>query len=155
MEIIVKKRTKLGTERQKLSVSERSSLTEKKQELETQLNDESTKHLLQDKGRIEQQLQSINQKLGSDESLIVKGKEKDSLVKQKKELEAKLRNTIDPLTRRWVKPGDPDWERAIQAGTNATEPQVTQLVEHYRDISTRLEPDDPLAGSIETIVTSA
>lgn len=153
MEIVVKRgRPPKQVSRQKLSVAERTDLLGRKEEIESQLSDASTSHIIRDKGSLQRNLEVLNQKLQSDSSLEAKGKEKDSLAKQKIELEKTLRDKIDPLTQQFIKPGHPDYDRAVQAAMNASDPSISRVVETYKDVSLRLEPNDPSSGSIEKVL---
>lgn len=154
MEIVVKRGRPVSKQvsRQKLSVAERTDLLGRKEEIESQLQDASTSHIIRDKGSLQRNLEIINNKLQEDSSLEATGREKDKLVKQKEELERTLKNKIDPITQQFIKPGHPDYDRAVQAAIEASDPSISRVAEVYKDVSLRIEPNDPTSGSIEKVL---
>ena len=141
-----------GPEGQKLSVAERQDRLSKKEELENQLTDPNSQHLIQNRSGLQAQLNKINEDLQKDESNQAKGTQKDRAVKRIKELDAQIRKIVNPVVCQQVKPGTDEYEAAIKAGMEASEPEVTKLVEERQNLKRFVEPDDPNSGSLETIV---
>lgn len=136
----------------KMSVAERESLIEQNRHREDQL-DKSLSHMIQDSGSLKSQLDRTSAVLDKDEDLEAKGREKDRLVSRRKEIADELTKRVPPLWLQKAKPGSAEYSRAIDAGVKANEPIVGKLYDEYKDVSRRLDPDNPSAGSIGEVIS--
>ena len=156
MDIIVRKRGKSYTPSKfkgKMSVGERQALKEKQMDLEAQLKDISADTALHDKPGVVRQLGRIKEMLAEDEDKSAKGSERGRLEAQKKELEEYIRLNVPPLSLQNARPGTPEYDEAVRWGMKASSPEVVQKCERYKDICRRLDPTDPSAGSVDTLVS--
>lgn len=154
MEIVVRKRGgrsfKHGSG--KLSVSERQALQDKKADLEAQLQDISYSNI-QDKENLQEQLKRTKDLLVQDEDKTAKGSERGKLEGRKKELEEYIRLHVPPMKLQQAKPGSPEYDEAVRWGIRASQPDVVQKCEEYKNVCRRLEPTDPNAGDVEILVS--
>lgn len=153
MQVIIKKRGR-PVESKKMSPSERADSLSKVKELEEQIRDPESSHMLQIKPVLLENQKIIKEKLDMDSELAAKGKEKDRLVKEREVYEKKIKEEIDPIVQKFIKPGHPDYVKALDASWRATEPEVTNLIHKYRDIDLRIEPDDPNSGSLNKALSA-
>lgn len=149
MHIIVKKN---GPESRKLSHSEKQDLMQRKEELESQLGSKESEHLLQDRGKLKDNLDKVKDQLESDEDNRARGAQKDVTVTRIKELDEQIQHQVNPIVCKQVNAGTAEYEKAIEAAWEASEPAVTALVDERRNLKRFLDPENPDAGSLESIV---
>lgn len=88
--------------------------------------------------------------LGRDEELIAKGDEKDRIHARIKELEAKLREHMPNKNEMWRRLGTDDSNSAVQKNLYFHQ-KFSREIHELINLKRRLEPNDPLAGSLERI----
>jgi len=156
VEIIVRKRgnyTPSKNGRSKMSESERRDLKVKEQDLEASINDESFKSVVQDQKVVHDNLKRVKTLLAADDDLTAKGKERGRLESEKKRLEDYIKIEMPPMYLQKAKQGTPEYDEAVRWGAQASRPEVVQKCERYKDICRRLDPTDPNAGSVDTLVS--
>jgi len=138
----------------KLSVAERQDIEEKIQSSREMLGNESEqKHLIQDRGRISVQLRRMEAVVHQDDSLVARGAEKDRVISEIKVLDAQIAEHVPPANIQRTSPKDVNaFEKAVEASMHALSPEVTRVCERRQDLARRLEPNDPLAGSLKAVV---
>lgn len=88
--------------------------------------------------------------LGRDEELIVTGVEKDRVYARIKELETKLKQHMPTKNEMWRRMGTDDSNEAVKKNMhfhNTYSHEIQELI----NLKRRLEPNDPMAGSLERI----
>ncbi len=88
--------------------------------------------------------------LGRDEELIAKGPEKDRIYTRIKELEIKLRSHMPTKNEMWRRMGTDDSNDAVKKNMYFHRKFASEIHE-LASLKRRLEPNDPLAGSLERI----
>ena len=136
----------------KMSPNERGQMRERVTELREQVSDEFSNNL-KDKGRIVSEIQKLEFRLADDDSKVARGRGKDKVQKQAAVLEEQLKKEVSPLINQFIREGHPDYQQAMKAAWNASDPKVVRMAEQYKDACLRLEPEDPQAGSIERLLT--
>lgn len=134
---------------QKLSVDEANNIREQNSELEAILrNPERLATALQDPGAIRGKLARNKALLARDEKLRARGKEKDKImaeIRQIKEVIARERPTRKQMA---LKPGSIEFNEAVRANVEFHK-KHGRLMLRLKDLQRRLEPDDPHAGYVD------
>ena len=88
-----------------------------------------------------------------DDDLVARGVDKDRLKSEINRLDEQIVRHVPPARmQRTSEKNVNAFEKAVQASMHAMAPEVTQLCEKRKDLNTRLEPDNPSAGSLKEIV---
>ena len=136
---------------QKMSVAEVSSIREQTQELEAVvLNRDDLSTTLQDPGALRQKLNKNKTILAKDEALIAKGKQKDRLANEVRQIEETIRRERPTRSMMEARPGTIEFMKAVQAN-RAFQQKYGHLMLRLKDLKRRLEPDNPNAGNLEFI----
>lgn len=88
--------------------------------------------------------------LGRDEDLVARGDEKDKVHARIKELEIKLKSHMPSKNEMWKRMGTDDSNEAVRKNMHFHSTYAREIQELI-NLKRRLEPSDPLAGSLERI----
>ncbi len=136
---------------QKMSVQEVANVREQTQDFEAVLkNVDGREGGLQDRGALVRKVNRNNFILQRDEALRAKGRSKDTVAKEIKQIEEAI--SKERPTRRMMetKPGTPEFSKAVQANL-AFQKKFGKLMFRLKDLKRRLAPDDPNASNLEMI----
>lgn len=161
MEIIVRKGGRVPGTR-KMSVQERESIAEQAKERDSELrasgaNGASPGGLYTiapqaDRETIRREAERMNVKIQADDELTARGKQKDRMESERRELKDKLKGLIPPRHLQNARPGSSEYAKAVRAGERALGQDVTKMFERYQDLSRSLDPHNPAAGLVSEII---
>ena len=136
---------------QKLSVQEIQNLREQTREYEEVLNNvDGLSTGLQNSGSISRLVNKNRSILQRDEGLIAKGRSKDVLAREIKQIEETIAEHRPTRSMMEAKPGTSEFEKAVRMNLEFTR-KYSPLMVRLKDLKRRLEPDDPSAGNLERI----
>jgi predicted RNase H-like nuclease (RuvC/YqgF family) len=135
----------------KLSVEERQGIREQTQEFEAVLkNQDGLATGLQDRSSLVRAHRRNQFILQRDAALVAKGRKKDSIAREIKQLEEEIAKHRPTRTMMAAKPGTPEFDRAVKMNLEFQR-KYTPMMFHLKDLKRRLEPDDPDADNLERI----
>lgn len=138
----------------KLSVTERETMEEQNRHREDQLKDRESAKMVQDRGSLSRAFDKTKEILDADEEREAKGREKDRINSQNLEDKEWLEKNVPPAWLQKARPGTPEYQKAVAAGEKCnSDPEVMKHYERYQDGRRRLEPGNPMAGSIAEVIT--
>lgn len=140
---------------EKLTPADRERFEEKRGDLEDQLriikSGESQAAESLSRSVVERDLAKTSKLLEQDEEAIARGREKDKIAREAKELEAELREAMPSHNDMWpTRLGTMESERAVQRQM-AFESKYGEKARRWQNLQRRLEPEDPFASSLERI----
>ncbi len=148
---------KNATERQadKLTPGDKERFEGQRTDLEAQLKAIQNKEVAAAEGLdatvVKQNLAKTESILNKDEELAVRGRQKDVLNRESKELEAKLKANMPTKNEMWpVRMGTPEAEAAVQKQMRF-ETKFGDDARRWQECQRRLQPDNPFAGSLDRI----
>lgn len=105
---------------------------------------------LQSREKMDRQVRRGKFLLERDADLIARGRQKDDLWREKKELERELREHMPSQNEMWRKDGTTDMELAVRKNLEFHR-RFGEKAQRWKDISRRLEPENPRADDMERI----
>lgn len=135
----------------KMSVNEIASVKEQTQDLEAVLrNVDGIDTGLQDRGALQRKVNRNKFIIQRDEAFIAKGRQKDAIAREIKQIEAMIVNERPTRRMMETKPGTPEFSKAVQANI-AFQKKFGKFMFRLKDLKRRLEPHDPNASNLEMI----
>lgn len=134
---------------QKMAVEERESLREEVKEREEILrNVDELDHTITDRGRMESELRKKQEILDRDESLIARGREKDKIMREIKDIEERILKDRPTTNEMNLPLGTHESQKAVDKNIRFHRLHGTSL-SRLQDLRKRLEPQDHRAHDLE------
>lgn len=135
----------------KMSVAEVESLKERTREIEAiARNEDGLETSLQDPGALNVTLNKNKERLAKDEDLIARGRQKDRMASEVKQIEEEIRRNRPSRQQMEARPGTREFNDAVRLNL-AFQKKYTLMMLRLKDLRRRLEPQDPNAGYLEDI----